>query len=114
MPRPNKVDQAIQGLVAERTGAVCRICGCSEFDGCAIDDGCMWARPNLCSTCFEMAHHMACYFEVAGARATRRDPEIFQRVLNLAGELFMVPAEPEAAVVLPTEDETRQIVAGVL
>jgi hypothetical protein len=38
----------------ERT---CRICGCTEEDGCATENGtgCFWAGEDLCSECVEMA-----------------------------------------------------------
>jgi hypothetical protein len=36
----------------------CRVCGCSEFEGCDPDElgaSCYWAEPDLCSRCVDAA-----------------------------------------------------------
>lgn len=40
-------------LEREGNSAICRECGCTEFDPCigAFGDCCSWAEPGLCSDC---------------------------------------------------------------
>lgn len=91
----------------------CRVCGCTDHDGCAIEVGCMWVAPDLCSTCYEMAEHLASFFVVAGAKATRGDPTIFQRVIDEAFALLQAEAEPGDGpkIVIANELDMRVAIA---
>lgn len=47
----------------------CRVCECTDCDGCAnpdYDGGCTWVLPDLCSTCADFLEVMAAYMMVAG------------------------------------------------
>lgn len=93
----------------------CRICECTDHEGCAIEGGCMWAEPDLCSTCYEMPEHLASYFSVAGPRAKRgTDGNIFQRVLDETYTLFIAPREPveEPSVLVATEGDMNAVIAA--
>ena len=46
---------------AEMPHAICRVCGCTEYDACCTDygDGCWWSEEDLCSACAEAAEEAA-------------------------------------------------------
>jgi hypothetical protein len=50
---PALVDDKLQVPIPSLLGPVCRVCGCSEQDGC--DVGCGWADDNLCTACVKAA-----------------------------------------------------------
>lgn len=55
VPRADLEAPAGQPRVPSLLGMVCEACGCSEDDAC--DQGCAWARDNLCTACVaEPAH----------------------------------------------------------
>lgn len=57
------LEQLVQISLGADIGApqICRICACSEFDACQVDQlgwrsptgrlGCWWVEPDLCSAC---------------------------------------------------------------
>lgn len=40
--------------IPSHLGPICRVCGCTEHDGCAC--GCGWAAHDLCTSCAEWSH----------------------------------------------------------
>lgn len=53
VPREALEDAEGNPFIPSLLGPVCRVCGCSQEDGCAI--GCGWAEPDLCTACIEEA-----------------------------------------------------------
>ncbi len=55
--------------------AVCRVCGCHDFDACVEEDSdmaCWWVEPDLCSAC---AAEMAAKLDPAMAGLYAQDAE---------------------------------------
>lgn len=46
-----KIDKEIIDHWKETGLWQCKVCGCTEADGC--DNGCYWVEENLCSNCVE-------------------------------------------------------------
>lgn len=42
-------DELLEDEDGERACRVCRVCGCTDYEGC--DGGCMWVEDDLCSSC---------------------------------------------------------------
>ena len=46
---PALVDDELEVPIPSLLGPVCRVCRCSQEDGCP--EGCGWAEPDLCTAC---------------------------------------------------------------
>ncbi len=46
-----KITAVVEGKCATCGEEICIVCGCTDSEPCL--DGCFWARPNVCSACYE-------------------------------------------------------------
>lgn len=44
----------------------CRICECTDADGCSTTEGCHWQQPDLCSVCWDFIVELTSYMTVCG------------------------------------------------
>lgn len=81
----------------------CRICECTDADGCALPDGCSWVADDLCSTCGDFLEMMAAYMMVAGPHDRHTIEHAQTAVLRCADELTaagLTEPPPEPLIVL--------------
>lgn len=83
----------------------CRICECTDADGCAAEYGCTWHQPDLCSTCAEMLEYMTAYMIVVGPHDRHTVPLAALAVERCLQEILReaeaeAEQEPEPLIVL--------------
>lgn len=98
----------------------CRICECTEVDGCALEGGCFWAEPDLCSLCSDVMNALIEYYHSAGTSARRRGEipadDAMQRMLDefsatmRAAKEDLPEAEPACQVIVVSEFEASTII----
>jgi hypothetical protein len=96
-------------------GRKCRICECTDFDGCASEDGgCSWIQDDVCSTCGEIAEALLVWFQEAGPLSRRNGKfvDALPAFHRMVAEVTDAIGEALTEVVLATEAEMRAIERG--
>ncbi len=99
----------------------CRICECTDFDGCASDiGGCTWSEDNLCSTCAHIGAALLEWFQSCGPMIRRSGSllEAMPALTRLVSEITDIISaveedlpDPEPAIVLATEADMKAAIA---
>lgn len=98
----------------------CRICECTEVDGCALEGGCFWAEPDLCSLCSDVMNALIDHYQSAGPaarrtgiippdEATQRLIDEFSAIMRAAQE-DLPDAEPASTIVVVSEFEASTFI----
>lgn len=117
-PSVEEADAAIRSKVYGK----CRICECTDFDGCASDEGgCRWVESDLCSTCAEISIALAEWFQAAGpmARRTGSIKAAKSALTRLVADLdAMIDAveedlpDPEPTILIATDSDMKMAIAA--
>lgn len=99
----------------------CRICECTDHDGCASDiGGCSWTEPDLCSTCAEIGQALLEWFQSAGPMLRRRGSaadamlaleRLTSEITDIIGAVEQDLPDPEPVIVIASEAEMDRVIA---
>jgi hypothetical protein len=99
----------------------CRICECTDFDGCASDvGGCSWHEPDLCSTCAELGAAIIEWYQTAGPMARRNGSikqakpaltRIFAEIDAMIDAVEEDLPDPEPTVLIASESDMKAEIA---
>lgn len=100
----------------------CRICECTDHDGCASDiGGCSWTEPDLCSTCAEIGQALLEWFQSAGPMARRRGApadampaleRLTSEITDIISAVEQDLPDPEPTIIIASEADMKLAIAA--